>query len=409
MKVLMVNDYFGFSAGAFAVAWEMSRELLARGHQVAFLCADEEAEEEGLTEIQGREVVRLPVRTHPRLRPFKTIYRPGLTGRALAWIKRLEPDVVHGHVLHLHLSFGLAAAVDRAGLPVVLTAHDTGIFCPTKYVCQPPEEPDRPARAKDCAACLRLRYLPGRAGLTRGLVNRHVKAVAAVSRSLAGILTANKVKRVEVIPNGLDPELLAQEGWSARQFRESLDLGEGPLILFGGRLHRLKGDEEALRALAWLPASSRARLVVAGREELFGPRLKRLARELKVEERIVLAGWLTRERMLGAYRAAAAVLVPSIYPDPFPTVNLEAMALARPVVGTRFGGTPEVVDHGRTGFVVDPRDPEETGSALGRLLAEPDLARTMGQAGRERIAREFSLGLQVDRFEELYGRFLRGA
>ena len=99
--------------------------------------------------------------------------------------------------------------------------------------------------------------------------------------------------------------------------------------------------------------------------------------------------------MLGAYRAASAVLVPSIYPDPFPTVNLEAMALGRPVVGTRFGGTPEVVEEGRTGFIVDPRDAEATARALTSLLADPEAADRMGRAGRERIAREFSLAPAV--------------
>ena len=150
MHILMVNDYFGFSAGAFAVAWEMSQELMNQGHKVSFLCAVEEGEE-GLETIEGREVVRLKVRTHYRLRPLVTIHRPGLVSRALRWVEELSPDLVHGHVLHLHLSFGLVRALDKKGLPVVLTAHDTGIFCPTKYVCRPPESPNSPARAKDCA------------------------------------------------------------------------------------------------------------------------------------------------------------------------------------------------------------------------------------------------------------------
>ncbi len=405
MHILMVNDYFGFSAGAFAVAWEMSQELMNQGHKVSFLCAVEEGEE-GLETIEGREVVRLKVRTHYRLRPLVTIHRPGLVSRALRWVEELSPDLVHGHVLHLHLSFGLVRALDKKGLPVVLTAHDTGIFCPTKYVCRPPESPNSPARAKDCAACLRFRYLPGRATITTGLVNRHVRVVAAVSRSLAGILGANGVKRVEVIPNGLDPARLAREGWSGERFREEMGLGQEPLILFGGRLHRLKGDEEALRGLAGISERFPARLLIAGRKELFNQRLQNLARNLGIEDRIVLAGWLERERMLGAYRAASAVLVPSVYPDPFPTVNLEAMALGRPVVGTCFGGTPEVVEDGRTGFVVDPRDAEQTAGALARLLEDPGRAAEMGRAGAGRIGKEFSLKLQCNRFLELYRRFV---
>ena len=290
MHILMINDYFGFSAGAFAVAWEMSQEFMNRGHKVSFLCAVEKGEE-GLETIQGREVVRLRVKTHYRLRPLATIHRPGLVNRAMRWVEELQPDLVHGHVLHLHLSFGLARALDKMGLPVILTAHDTGIFCPTKYVCRPPEHPDSPATARDCAACLRFRYLPGRATVTTRMVNRHVKAVVAVSQALAGILKANRVERVEVIRNGLDPDRLAREGWSGEKFREEKRLGEDPLILFGGRLHRLKGDEEALRALAGISGRFPVKLVIAGQKELFNRRLKNLARELRIEDRIVLAGW----------------------------------------------------------------------------------------------------------------------
>jgi glycosyltransferase involved in cell wall biosynthesis len=291
---------------------------------------------------------------------------------------------------------------------VVLTAHDTGIFCPTKYVCQPPEAPDRPASARECARCQRFRYLPGRASLTTALVNHHVQEVVAVSAALAGILWANGVRNVTVIPNGLDPDRLAGQGWSGERFRDEFDLGAGPLALFGGRLQRDKGDEEALRAFASLDPRLRARLVIAGRAELFGPRLERLAGELGIRDRIILAGWLDRERMLGAYRAANVVLVPSIYPDPFPTVNLEALALGRPVVGTCFGGTPEVVVDGQTGYLVDPRDAARTAERLSRLLTYPALAERMGRAGAERIRARFSLKLQVDRFMEVYRRWAAG-
>ena len=113
--------------------------------------------DEGRETIQGREVIRLRVETPLRLRPLLTVHRPGLIGRVMDWVERLKPDLVHGHVLHLHLSWGLVRALDRRGLPVVLTAHDTGIFCPTKYVCRPPEDPAHAAGVRDCAACQRLR------------------------------------------------------------------------------------------------------------------------------------------------------------------------------------------------------------------------------------------------------------
>ena len=406
MRVLVVNDYFGFSAGAFAVAWELSGELAERGHEVAFLCATEDKTQAGRQTIDGREVVLLHARTSMRLRPLLTIHHPGLVRRALASTEVFQPDIVHGLLFHLHFSFGLVRGLAMRGWPVILHAQDTGVFCPTKYTCQPPDDPARPASALDCLACQRLRYLPGRASLTRFLVNRHVKAVVAASESLTGILEANGVHNVSAIHAGLDSQKIAGRGWSGERFRAHLGLGGGePLILFGGRLQKEKGDEAALRALALIDPALGARLVIAGRPELFGPRLRRLAAELDVTDRIVLAGWLDREQMWGAFRAAQVVLVSSLYPDPFPTINLEAMALARPVVGTCFGGTPEAVLDGVTGFIVDPRQPQEAAEKLSRLLADEALAERMGRAGASRLAERFSLSAQADRFEELYQRW----
>lgn len=406
MKVVMVNDYFGRTAGAFAVAWDLSGELIGRGHQVEFVCADEGAERPTEEVVDGRPVFRLPVKTPMRLQPLLTIHRPGLVKQAADLIASRRPDVVHAHVVHLHLSFGLLRELSRRGLPVVLSAHDVGIFCPIKFICQPPDDPARTVPWTDCLRCRRLRYLPGKARLQVGLVNRHVKAVAAVSRSLADILAANGVRRPQVVHNGLDVTALAERGLSGAAFRQRHNLGEGPLILFGGRLSQFKGDEAAVRALAVLPEVMGARLVVAGWQDQVRPGLKRLIDQLGLADRIVITGWLDREAMLGAYRAASVVLFPSIYPDPFGLIHLEAMALARPVVGTKFGGTAEVVVDGETGFLVDPRDSAQTAARLGRLLADPDLADRMGQAGQKRAKAHFSLGKQADEFERIYRQVL---
>lgn len=404
MRIVMVNDYFGHSAGAFAVAWSLSGELIRRGHEVYFVCADEGRARTNFDEVDGRGVFRLAARTPFRLRPALSIYHPGLVGRAADLIHRLRPDAVHAHVLHLNLSLGLVGALRRRGLETILSAHDTGIFCPTKYTCQPAGDPARPATIRQCLACQRFRYLPGRRLLGRRRVNGQAKAVVAVSRSLAAILTANGVARVEVVHNGLDPARLENRGQSGAEFRAAYKLGDEPFILFGGRLQREKGDEAAIRALAAMDRNPETKLIVAGKRELFGPRLQKLATRLGVEDRIVRVGWLDREAMLGAYRASRAVLVPSLYPDPFPTVNLEAMALARPVVGTIFGGTPEAVADGETGFLVDPADSVQVGRRLSELISDPALAARMGKAGRARLEEKFSQAGQADRFEAIYTR-----
>ena len=96
--------------------------------------------------------------------------------------------------------------------------------------------------------------------------------------------------------------------------------------------------------------------------------------------------------------------MPSICFDTFPTVNLEAMAARKPVVATCFGGSPEVVIDGETGYIVNPLDTELYTDRLARLLHDADLRAKMGEKGSERIHTQFSLLHQLRRMEEIYQR-----
>src|SRR5205814_9578635 len=99
---------------------------------------------------------------------------------------------------------------------------------------------------------------------------------------------------------------------------------------------------------------------------------------------------------------------PSVYPDPFNLMNLRAMAHAKPVVGTPYGGTPEIVVDGVTGFIADPWDPTQFGDRLADVLLDVPLARRMGAAGRGRLEQEFPLEKQVTVYERLYSRLRSG-
>jgi glycosyltransferase involved in cell wall biosynthesis len=332
------------------------------------------------------------------------LYNPGLVGRVMKRVNKIKPDVVHAWVVHLNLSLGLLARLDNQGLPVVLTAQDTGIFCPTKYICKPPSNPGQAASAFDCLKCRRFRYLPGRGRLGVSLVNSHVREVTAASDALASILRANGMRNVSVNRAGLDPAGVEQNGWTGAEFRQEFNLGENPYILFGARLQENKGDEAAIRAFARLSGFDGVKLVVAGASGPDLDRLTALADGLGVLDKVVFLGWLTMDQLLGAYRGARMVLVPSLYPDPLPTMNLLAMALSKPVVGTPYGGTPEAVADGQTGFIVDPLDADLMAERMSALLKDENLAETMGRAGRARLDKEFTVARQVDQFEELYGR-----
>jgi len=166
----------------------------------------------------------------------------------------------------------------------------------------------------------------------------------------------------------------------------------------------IKTDERAVVAAAYLVAGKGMRDLVAASPALLrehsnavfvivgdGPELeplRALARELGVSERFRFPGLRSDvNRFMGL---ADVVVVPSVYRDTAPLAVVEAMASGRPVIGTRVGGIPELIADGETGILVDPQAPQQLASALIGLLADSQLARAMGAAGRQRAERLFS-------------------
>lgn len=181
-------------------------------------------------------------------------------------------------------------------------------------------------------------------------------------------------------------------------------VAEAPLrILFAGRIGERKGTYELLRAFARLAAKfPSATLVCAGDGE--GEKLKQLATELGVAERLECPGWLSAQAMAGELQRAAIFALPSHH-EGVPMALLEAMSRSLPVLTTPVGGIPEVVENDRNGVLVSPGDVTAIEAALDRLLQSAAERERLGAAARATIAKRFSLESTIDRLAALYRFF----
>ena len=170
-------------------------------------------------------------------------------------------------------------------------------------------------------------------------------------------------------------------------------------MLFVGRLVPYKGVDVLLEALSGLNADA----VIVGDGPL-RPRLEALARELGVSNRVRFLGSVADAELAALYRACHVFVLPSVTrQEAFGVVQLEAMAAGRPVVSTDLGtGVGWVNRHGETGYVVPPRDPVALRDALGRLLADPELQRSMGDAAMRRVRSAFTVERMIDDILALY-------
>jgi glycosyltransferase involved in cell wall biosynthesis len=222
-------------------------------------------------------------------------------------------------------------------------------------------------------------------------------ALVSVSADCAGKIAAACGRPVRAILNG--SSALPSESHAA--LRAELGVPDGvPLIGAIANLEARKGLRALLDAFARLPRPD-ARLVVIGAdaEPEESSALKDLAAAPALAGRVLLAGYRPNARRYAA--AFDVCVVPSLRQESFGLLALDAMRAGRPVVATRVGGLPEVVDDGVTGLLVPPGDPAALAAALERLLADPGLARGLGEAGRRRAAERFDAARMAAEYREV--------
>jgi len=119
-------------------------------------------------------------------------------------------------------------------------------------------------------------------------------------------------------------------------------------------------------------------------------------------EHIRVLGRRPHDEVLRLYALADLVVVPSVWPEPLSRVLLEAMAMGRAVVGTRVGGTPELIEEGVNGLVVTRSRPDELADAILALLRDPERRAAMGAAGRRLLVERFDATRSVDALISFY-------
>jgi rhamnosyl/mannosyltransferase len=204
-----------------------------------------------------------------------------------------------------------------------------------------------------------------------------------------------------VVPLGIDVARFTGSNESPSHSKRG---GQGVRLLFVGQLRYYKGLDHLLRAMIELP---HARLVIVGTGPL-EQYLRSLSKELRIDDRVEFAIGV-QDADLPAHFAACDVFVlpASERSEAFGVVQLEAMAACKPVVCTEVGtGTSFVNLDGETGFVVPARDPHALASAITKLAEEPELRARMGEAGRARVNREFTLEKMVARVMRVYEEVL---
>jgi glycosyltransferase involved in cell wall biosynthesis len=289
-------------------------------------------------------------------------------------------SVIHTH----HFDDPLVTAHLQRHAPLISSVHSYSACTSALHYFRPGQECDRAhgpgcipnLLARGCAHTRDPRWLPQsyeRAGAQRSSLRRADLAIS-YSSVIDRHLAVNGVSRRAILPLFSTIPVVRGSGHEHRR-----------RVVFAGRLVRPKGADVLIRAARDVDAE----FVICGEGRRLQA-LRRLAERLGVAQRVSFAGWLGPEQLARELAEASVVAIPSLWPEPFGLVGIEALAAGRPVVASATGGVEDWLEDGRSGLCVQPGDVGALARALSELLSDPERQRTMGEAGRATVGERFT-------------------
>ena len=216
------------------------------------------------------------------------------------------------------------------------------------------------------------------------LIYKNAVCCIAASSYIKRYFEEIKSKNIEVIPNGID--LRKFENLDRQRSREKLGIKDEFLIMTVGRLEKVKGIEYLIQAVN-IPNSKfqipNSKLLIIG-DGSERENLENLAKKLNLKERIKFLGEIPNEKIPTHLAAADCFVLPSVK-EGFGIVLLEAMAAGIPIIATKVGGVPDLIEHGKTGILVESRSPQKITEAIYRIYSNPELPKNLTKNARNNL------------------------
>jgi glycosyltransferase involved in cell wall biosynthesis len=411
LKVGLVNDYASNVGGVEQHLLDLARGLRARGNDISTYATHIDAS----YDIPGNTT-----RLNPALSPWilkLTGFDPRVHSQFRRLLQKHRPDVLVMFDMY-RTSLSPIAVAHELHVPTVLSIHNYYPICFRDTMFTRGDRCHGPG-PKECGQCLTegLRsktgiQAPGGWGEAiyplvdghRASILRPATAIVVPSLHLKRKLSVsmpNLESRIEVIPNGLnvedyDPNMDTSDV-------STYTIGAKNLLYFG-RLTEDKGVQVLLEALVRLSSPMEAVKCFIVGEGPYRESLEQLVHANHLDEVIVFTGRLPRRTLLALLAFVDAVVMPSLWDEPFPYTCLEAMAMSKPIVASRVGGIPEIITDEYNGFLVEPADAQAVAERLAYLLEHGGVRESIGLRARETIARSFPLERMVDEYSTLLQR-----
>jgi glycosyltransferase involved in cell wall biosynthesis len=378
-KVLMVHNEYGQLSGEEIVVRSTSKMLEEHGHRVIPFIRSS-------AEISGMAFGKLRAF-------FSGIYSRSSRLQMRQTLEKEKPDVVHVHNVFPLISPSVLGECRRARIPVVMTVHNYRLMCPNGLHMTGGQICEKCLGGREYWCALKncekglfksigyaLRNYVARKG--RFFVDNVTMYAALTDFQRTRLIAAGfPVERIVVIPNMASPPQVEQTS---------------PLGDYVGFVGRVSAEKGLLTLLSAASACVEIPFKAAGGYD----RMPELVNQAPTNFQFL--GQLGAEKLGAFYDSTRMVVLCSTWFEGFPMVLVEAMLRGKPVICSRIGGLPEIVDHDKTGLLFEPGNAVDLAAKIRFLWDRPDLCTQMGKAGRAKALQEYGPVKYYERLIKLY-------
>ena len=368
MKILLVNKYHYVKGGSETYYFGLANLLTKLGHEVIFFamadknnhpCKDKQFFVSNV-DFNGKTSKMQKVKAG-----FRVLYSFEAKKSISALIEKEKPDIVHINLVHRHITLSIIRAIKKYNIPIVYTVHDLNCVCPNHEML---------VNGKVCELCLKGKY--------RNCIKQKCVKGSTVKSAL-GAIEAINYKRMKIYDDIdlyitpsyfykkkleesgiIHPEIVHIKNFLPLDTKFKNDNEDKNYLLYFGRISEEKGIITLLKAMEKLQSNTPLYILGTGALE---EQVKEYIKAHNLEEKVKMFGFKSGDELKKFVAQAKCIILPSEWYEYGPYAIMEAMSQGKPVIVSRFGGLPEIVEDQKTGFICNPFDSEDLKNCIEKV------------------------------------------
>ena len=399
MRILLVNKFHYLRGGSEKYYFELAKLLKSHGHTVAFFSM----KNENNIKTGDREyfVDEIDMNTGSKFEALNVIYSKKNKALMEKALEEFKPDIVHINNFQRQLSASIIDAVKEKNIPLIMTAHDLNPICPASIMLYNGEV------CEDCitkgyTSCIKKKCIKNSMlKSVLGYIEKKYYDLHKIFCKVDCIISPSEFNKNQLLKGKLKcNDITVIHNFVNETKKTDYTLGDG--AFYFGRLSKEKGILNLVEAINNIPG---ARLIIAGD----GPERENIQayiKEHKLENRITLLGYLNQNDIRENIRKCRFVTVPSIWYENCPYSILETMEIGKPIIGSKIGGIPELIQDGINGFTYEHNDVTKLTNILMKLFGNDETVKQFSKNSKQIFIQNYSAEAYYNKLMTVYNKYI---